>query len=178
MKEPRNNRNTVKSLCFTAIFAALCTVATRISIPIPIGYINLGDLMVLMSGWCLGAVYGPLAAGIGSAIADLLLSYVSYAPATFIIKAVVALLGALLYKGFKAAFGAKLVDFVPRIISALVAECAMVGGYLLFESLVMGYGLGALASVPFNAIQGLVGALGASLIAKKVVFWTRKIVDK
>lgn len=178
MKTTQKNKKTIKNICFCAIFAALCTAATLISVPIPIGYINLGDLMVLTSGWCLGGVYGAIAAGVGSALADVLLGYVAYAPATFIIKAVVALLGALLYKGFKAAFGAKLVDFVPRIISALVAECAMVGGYLLFESLVMGYGLGALASVPFNAIQGLVGALGASLIAKKVVFWTRKIVDK
>jgi uncharacterized membrane protein len=173
MKEERKNKKVIKNICFGAIFAALCTAATLISVPIPMGYINLGDLMVLTSGWCLGGIFGALAAGIGSALADILLGYVSYAPATFVIKALVALFAALLYKVFKKLCGARIIDFVPRFITALIAECIMVGGYFLFESLVMGYGLGAIASVPFNAIQGVVGALGASLIAGKIIFWTR-----
>ena len=173
MKETWKNKITVKRLCFSAIFAALCAAATLISIPIPMGYINLGDLMVLTAGWCLGGVFGPIAAGLGSALADLLLGYVSYAPATFVIKALVALLAALLYKVFKTLFGAKIIDFLPRFITALLSECVMVGGYFLFEATVMGYGLGAAASIPFNAIQGVVGALGASLIAGKIIFWTK-----
>ena len=67
MKTTQKNKKTIKNICFCAIFAALCTAATLISVPIPIGYINLGDLMVLTAGWCLGGAFGALAAGIGSA---------------------------------------------------------------------------------------------------------------
>ena len=66
MKKTRNHKRVIKNICFTAIFAALCTAATLISVPIPIGYVNAGDLMVLTAAWCLGGGYGAMAAGIGS----------------------------------------------------------------------------------------------------------------
>lgn len=74
---------TLKKMLLAALFAALACVATMvISFPIPAtqGYINMGDCMVLMSGWILGGLYGALAGGIGSALADLLLGYTVYAP--------------------------------------------------------------------------------------------------
>ena len=54
----------------TALFMALCCVATMvIQIPSPTqGYVNLGDCVVLLSGWLLGPWYGIAAAGIGSAL--------------------------------------------------------------------------------------------------------------
>lgn len=89
----------VKQLVMTAVFAALTFVATfiiRIPIPVTEGYVNLGDCIVLMSGFLLGPVYGAFAAGIGSAIADLI-GYALYAPATFIIKALTALVSGLIF---------------------------------------------------------------------------------
>ena len=168
MKTTQKNKKTIKNICFCAIFAALCTAATLISIPIPIGYINLGDLMVLTSGWCLGCVFGALAAGVGSMFADFLLGYAAYAPATFIIKALVALLAALLYSSSKKFFSSKIKDIIPRIASAMIAECVMVGGYFLFESFIMGYGIAALSSVPLNAVQAVIGSVGASLLIGKI----------
>ena len=88
MKTTQKNKKTIKNICFCAIFAALCTAATLISVPIPIGYINLGDLMVLTSGWCLGGVYGAIAAGVGSALADVLLGYASSLPMVLVTMAI------------------------------------------------------------------------------------------
>ena len=132
MKNERRS-NVTKKICFAAIFAAMCCACTLISIPIPIGYINLGDLMVLTAGWCLGGGIGAVAAGVGSALADVILGYVVYSPATFIIKALVAIVAALVYPVFKKTIFKNTRDFLPRIISALLAECVMVGGYFLFE---------------------------------------------
>ena len=75
------------------MLAALCCVATMIiKIPSPLkGYLNLGDCVVLLSGWLLGPAYGFAAAGIGSALADIFSGYVIYAPATFIIKGLMAI---------------------------------------------------------------------------------------
>ena len=40
----------------------------------------------------------------------------------------------------------------------------MIAGYFFFEAVVMGFGLGAAASIPGNAIQGLVGLILAMLL--------------
>ena len=173
MSNKRHNSRVTKQICFTAIFAALCCACTLISIPIPIGYINLGDLMVLTAGWSLGGVFGGIAAGIGSALADLLLGYAMYAPATLIIKAAVAFFAAILYRIFEKLVSKKAGKLVSRLASALLAECVMVGGYFLFESVIMSYGLAAAASIPLNAVQAFIGSVGASLIISKVLFWTK-----
>ena len=95
-------KKNTKNLVFAALLAAVTCVATLvIHIPSPLnGYINLGDCFVLLSGWLLGPVYGFLAAGIGSGLADLFLGYAVYAPATFVIKGLVALAAYLLIKAF------------------------------------------------------------------------------
>ena len=83
------DNNATKRIVMAAMLAALTCVATMvIKIPSPLkGYLNLGDCVVLLAGWMLSPVYGFLAAGIGSALADVFSGYVLYAPATFVIKA-------------------------------------------------------------------------------------------
>ena len=145
----RNKR--VRKLVLAALFAALCCMMTMIvSIPAPTGYVNLGDCAVLLSGWVLGPVWGGAAAGIGSMLADVLNGWVSYAPATLIIKALMAVCAALIAQKIKGRFG--------MTIGALVSACVMALGYLVYESAILAYGAAALASVPANLIQGAVGA--------------------
>ena len=150
----------VRKMVFTALFAALsCTATLVIHIPTPMnGYVNLGDCIVLLSGWLLGPVYGFLAAGIGSGLADFLLGYTYYVPATFVIKGLMALLAWWI--------GQKLGKQTRpgRLLSAVVAECWMILGYFVYESLLLGYGLAAAASIPGNAIQGLCGLVVATLL--------------
>lgn len=72
---------------------ALTFISTAIlSFPITFtgGYVHLGDALVLSCGVVLGKKYGALAAGIGSALADIQLGYVSWAIPTLIIKALMA----------------------------------------------------------------------------------------
>ena len=149
--------NNIKKLVMAGLFAAAVAVATLISIPLPNGgYANLGDCFVLISGVLLGPVYGTLAAGIGSALADLTLGYFTYAPVTFIIKGLMALviwlaagkLGKLATLKFSAA--------------SIGCEIIMVGGYLIYELVL--YGPGALANIPFNALQGVVGMVSATIV--------------
>ena len=88
-----------KTLVWAALFTALTTVATMvIQVPSPTGgYLNAGDAIVLLSAFLLGPIWGAVAAGVGSALADILAGYAIYAPATLIIKALMALTaGALL----------------------------------------------------------------------------------
>ncbi len=153
-----------KTLALTAVMAALCAVATYVvAIPFPsgVGYFNLGDVIVLLSGWLLGPVWGGLAAALGSMLADLLAGYASYAPATFVIKGLVAAAGWGLYVLLKKVIRKDGVDFLPRLFSGLVAECIMVLGYLLYEGVFLGVGAAALASVLGNGLQAVCGCIGA-----------------
>ena len=149
----------VRKLVVSALMAALTYVATMvIQIPSPMnGYVNLGDCFVLLSGWLLGPWYGGAAAGIGSMLTDLLSGYGYYAPGTFVIKGLDALVAALIFK----AMGR---TSVAAIVSGLVGEIIMVVGYFGYAALLLGKGIGAAASIPGNLVQAVMGlAIGLIL---------------
>ena len=145
----------------TALFAALVCVATmavRIPIPATQGYANLGDAVVLTAACFLGPLYGTLAAGIGSAMADLFAGYAVYAPGTAVVKGLCALTAALLLRKLGKDRGWAVIP------AGIAGETLMVLGYFGYESTLLGYGFAAAGSIPANAVQGLVGvAAGAAL---------------
>lgn len=155
--------NKTKKIVMAAMFSALCCVATMIiKIPSPLkGYLNLGDCIVLLSGFMLSPVYAFLAAGIGSALADIFAGYVVYAPPTFIIKGVMALIA---YFGFKI-LHKKAGVTLSRVISGIVAEIVMVLGYFVFEGFMYGFTPSAV-NIPANALQGIAGIIFGVILAK------------
>ena len=94
-----------KKLTLTGLMTAAVTVATiAIMIPVPNtgGYIHAGDSMVFLSVLVLGWKYGGFAAGVGSALADIISGYVQWAPATLVIKTLMAvLMGLAIEKAMK-----------------------------------------------------------------------------
>ena len=161
MKEGLFMNDTTKKIVLASMLAALVFIATIIiRIPMPsIGYINLGDCFVLLCGWILGPIYGGLAAGLGSAIADLSAGYVSYAPVTFVIKGLMAVVA--YYLGVKLSKDKE--NIVLKILSAVVAELVMIGGYLVYEGVLYGFE-GAVVNVPFNSIQGSIGLIAGLIL--------------
>lgn len=155
-----------KKLVSAALLAALICVATFIiKIPSPAtnGYFNLGDCFVLLAGFLLPPVYGALAAGIGSALADVLAGYVQYAPATFIIKALMALSVWLIIRAFRNKH-----KFISVICAGFVAETIMVLCYFGYEALILGYGLAAAGSILSNVMQGIIGIVASSAIISAI----------
>lgn len=147
-------------LVLAAIFAAVCCAATMvIHIPMPAtnGYINLGDAVVLLGAFFLGPVYGAAAGGLGSMLADLLLGYAAYAPGTLIIKGLMAALAAVIMHRLKG-------KTLGIVAGAVAGELVMILGYFAYESVLLGYGLAAAASIPGNAIQGGVGMIAGILV--------------
>lgn len=155
-----STKQNVGKIVITALFAALACVATMI-IKVPTvgtnGYVNIGDTIVLLSAWMIGGVYGALAAGIGSALSDFISGYGSYVPGTFVIKFLMALVAYLVFVTIKKANtkDSKGMNVVAYIVSGVVAEVIMVLGYFLYESTLLGYGLGAVPSIGSNSIQGV-----------------------
>ncbi len=151
------NQRRLQRLVFSAMFCAVVFTATWISVPAPaIGNVNLGDAAILLSAWMLGGPWAAVAAGLGAALADLVSGYAVYAPATFLIKAlmVVAVIGI-----GKLGVRTKHSERLFRVLGAIAAELVMITGYLLYESLVIGIGWAAVANVPFNAAQGAIGVV-------------------
>lgn len=145
-------------LVLAALFAALsCVATTLIHVPLPAtsGYVNLGDGMVLLGGFLLGPLYGFAAGGLGSMLADLLLGYAAFAPGTFVIKGLSALIAARIARAGRGSFAA-------LVAGGAAGECAMILGYFAYEALALGYGMAAAAAIAGNAVQGAAGVAVAA----------------
>lgn len=147
-------KTTIQKIIFSAMLAALTCVATMvIKIPSPLsGYLNLGDCIVLLSGWLMPPLYGFMAAAIGSALADILSGYMIYAPVTFLIKGIMALLASLGYSLLRKKAGST----VSHVLSGITAELFMILGYFAYEGILYGFAAAAM-NIPINALQGAVG---------------------
>ena len=165
----KKEKFTTKKLVMSALFAAIACIATIIiKIPSPIGgYINLGDGIILLCGWFLSPAYCFLAAGIGSALADLFSGYIIYAPITFFVKGIMALIAHFVFNKLKTK------PLITKIISAISAEFFMILGYFIFEGIIYGF-VPSLTNIPANAVQGIAGITLAIILVDKIKVITEK----
>ena len=162
------NRFNSKKIVTAALFMAICCILTLIiQIPSPMnGYVNLGDCGVLLSAWILGPVYGGLAAGIGSMLADIFSGYAYYAPGTLVIKAAMAVAAALICQKAGSVTSSRL---PVRLFSGIAAEVIMIAGYLGYAALLLGKGAAAFTSVPGNVVQGIFGILSGLIVLEALL---------
>lgn len=154
----------LKLLVYTALSAAMVALSTMvIKIPSPKGgYVNFGDIIIFIIAALMGSTRGFLAGGIGSAMADLILGYAVYAPATFIIKGLEGFIcGIIAYKNKNSKYNIGIFIF-----AAFISAAWMVLGYFLYEYKIGGllfankdFGFTtAVMNLPGNIIQGVVSA--------------------
>jgi len=159
--EMRKDDINVKEMIFTGLWIAVVTVVTMaVVIPIPLtqGYVNLGDAAVFLGAFLLGRKNGAIAAGLGSGLADLLLSYASFAPFTLVIKAGMAFIfgSFLILSAGKVKPGSKNIPF-SRVLGIALATLLMAGGYYFAEWILTGNKVAPIVSIPWNILQGAVG---------------------
>lgn len=144
---------TVLLLAIAAIMIAVTTVFTmlvRIPIPATNGYVNFSDVATCFAGLAFGPVIGFLAGGVGAALADLLGGYAQFAVLTLLAHGLQGALIGWLGRGK---------NLHGIIVAWAAGAVAMIGLYFLGEGLVLtGWGP-ALAEVPFNLLQNIVGGL-------------------
>ncbi|NLM39869.1 MAG: ECF transporter S component [Firmicutes bacterium] len=143
----------MSKLTRTALLVAVTAIVTMaVNIPLPHvhGYINMGDAVILAAGLLFGPVTGAVVGGLGSFLADILLGYAYWAPWTLIIKGLEGFVAGRL--AGKPALGVSL------------GSGTMVLGYFAAGSIIYGVGP-ALAQLPFDALQGVVGSAAAMAIA-------------
>lgn len=123
-KENSSSRITVNMgiLVISISLVCIATMALTVYVPATRGYFNLGETMVYTVAILFGPYIGALAGGMGSALADLILGYPHYAPATLVIKALEGLVvGYLTRRVLKASTIVwKYLAIVVAIISGLL----------------------------------------------------------
>lgn len=152
----------------------VATIVLQISIPATGGYINLGDVVIIIAVWTLGGVFGGVAGGIGAGLVDLIMFPV-YAPATIVIKFVMGLVAGLFMRRGKT----KKAKIVATVVGTLVCEAIMVLGYLIYEGIILGLGKAAVIGTAGNGIQAGVSVV-VGLIFISILYKTKlnKIIDR
>lgn len=141
-------------IALAAILIALTTVFTLV-IRVPItatgGYLNFSDAVIYFAGFTFGPWVGLIAGGIGTALADLFGGYAAFAPLSLVAHGLEGLVaGAIARKATPLKLG----------LGWLAGTVLMIGIYFLGEGLFYGIGWGAaLAEVPWNLLQNVVGGL-------------------
>ena len=159
MKDDR----TALRISLIAVSTALVAVFTMIvRVPTPSGgYINLCDVAITFIAYTFGPITGFVAGGLGTALADTLGGYMQYAPISFFVHGIEALLIALLVRRKDTGLGMK-------ILAGIVAVTTVAGGYWLLSGLFL-IGLEtAVAEVPGNVIQSALGAVLGLVVSEAV----------
>lgn len=143
----------VVTAALLAAFACVATMSIRIPTPGTSGYIHPGDAIVIVCGVILGPGWGLLAAGIGSAMADLMGGYFIYVPITFAIKGAVAFAAGMIYRKIGKTSKS---CYIAVVLGGAADVILVAGGYFLCECVLYGVAAAA-ASMPANIIQGIGG---------------------
>ncbi len=166
-----NKTEKTNKLVLTALMVCLVLLATyviRIPSPFTQGYVHLGDTMIFLSVLLLGKKGGAVAAGLGSGLADLLGGYAVYAPWTFLIKGLMALVMGIFIEVAtkKQKTNLKIGKLaVIEIIGMVLAGIEMVIGYAIVDGVLSGNMMSGLLGIPFNIGQFTVGLVLATALA-------------
>lgn len=160
-------KNKTTMIVMTAMIMGLIMLMTylpKLPVPATQGYVHLGDCMIFFGVLLLGWKYGAVAAGFGSALADIMGGYFNYAPVTLAIKFLMAAIcGLFIEWALKKNFGS--VGFrIMEVIGMIIGGFIMVLGYYLAESLMYGNFVTPVAAIPMNILQFVVGVVIATAL--------------
>ncbi|MEG0829592.1 MAG: ECF transporter S component [Anaerovoracaceae bacterium] len=160
--------NKTTKIVMTALMMCMIMVATmfiRVPIPFTQGYVHLGDAMIFLAVLIVGWKYGAVAAAVGCSMADIIGGFAMWAPWTFVIKAIMAIVMGLFIQGTLKFKEKNFAGFpVLEILGMIIAGIIMVAGYYIAEGLMYGNWIVPLAGIPWNAGQFAAGMVIASII--------------
>ena len=138
-------------MCISGIFAALVFVVTAyLHIPTYNGYVHIGDAFIFLAACILPTPYAVGVGAMGAMLADVLTGYAIWAPGSIVIKALSAML-----------FSSKTKKIVSLrntlMLIPTTAICA--GGYYIYEVIITGSFIGALAGIPGSLVQSVASGI-------------------
>lgn len=150
-------QKTTRNITFNGLLIALVFISAKIiNIPTAIGgVINLSDSIILTISLLTTSANAAFIAGTGAFIAEFFSAYAIFAPATLVIKALMAYISNKIY--FSNAIKSKQ---ALMIIAFTCAESIMIIGYFLYQAFVLNLGV---ATASLDIINNFIQA-GASII--------------
>lgn len=147
---------TTKTLCYTAIMIALVFLLTFIpKIPIPFGYAHLGDSLIFALPFCLHSRSSAVAAGVGSALADLFGGFPIWIIPTIIIKVIMVYV--IVYALREQRYSLSILSW-KVFFAILLSSIWMVIGYSVSGGLLYGVPAG-IAMIPGLIGEGIVNLI-------------------
>ncbi|MBR0413040.1 MAG: ECF transporter S component [Eubacterium sp.] len=150
--------NKLKNIIVTAVFSAMIFVLTAVlHIPVASGYVHLGDALLYVCALMLDMTWALVAGALGEGLADVASGFAAYAPATVIIKVLIALCFTLIKKK-----SGKLLSAFSALMT-VPAGVITVGGYFLADLVISREY--AVVDIAGNAIQAVASAIIFIIIA-------------
>lgn len=163
-----NKKTDIRLMCITAVFIALtCTATMIIRIPIPLGYAQFGDCVILLATFLFGPFVGAVSGGVGSAMADFLGGYPIWCFPTFLIKSIFPLIMwvSIRKKDPAKKTGTVSTGSIRTFIGVALSMTFMVIGYTLSGALLYGSMAAGLSSAPGLIAEGIANGLAFYALA-------------
>ncbi len=154
-------KHALKVAVVTVLTAVVVVFTLVIRIPTTKGYLNLCDVAICFIAFTFGPISAFLAAGLGTAIADLISGYAQWAPISFVVHGIEGLLIALIVR--------KQPLSKMRILLAAIGCVLTVSlGYFVLSALFISTVAVAAAEIPPNMIQAGVGVVFGLALSKAI----------
>ncbi len=147
-------KKTTSNLTMIGLFMALICIATMFfKIPIPYGYAHLGNGFIFLAALFTGNVGAMLAAGLGSALADVLGGWYTWVIPTLLIKSVMGLVTAMILpRPFR-------IKSFRTLLAVLAGAGVMITGYTVAGSIIYGSVAAGVTQIPGLAAENAVGII-------------------
>lgn len=162
-----NSKFNTRDIVETGLLIALVFIATRfINIRLPIasngGLVHLGNTMLFIAAIVFGKKKGAIAGAFGMALFDLLSEWAIWAPFTFIVRGIMGyIIGSVAWSNNKNGNNMR-----TNIIAILISGLWMIVGYYITEIILYGSHIKAIASIPGNITQIVIGMIIGIPVAK------------
>ena len=151
--------NKTRQLVTTALMICLIVLGTlifRVPVPMTQGYIHLGDTMICLGVLLLGRKHAAAAAGLGSAMADILGGFAFWAPWSLVIKFAMAWTAGFIIEKRAAHHGPQ-GSTLLHVTAMTAGGLVMCAGYLIAERIMYGSWAAAFIALPWNFGQFTAG---------------------
>ncbi|MFB6081298.1 MAG: ECF transporter S component [Halanaeroarchaeum sp.] len=151
---PRLDATVVALSAVTAAAVAVATMA--VSIPVGLGYLNFGEVVIYTAAFLFGELVGGLGGGVGAAAADVILGYAMYSPITLVAKGTEGyVVGRLSGESTRS-----------KIVAVAAGAPFMIAAYFLARWYFEGLPAAVLQELPIDLVQAVVGAAIALPLAQ------------
>lgn len=152
MSEQKTDREKLRNLSYSGMFAALTALLTALlHIPVTNGYVHCGDAVIYLAAAILPLPYAVGASAVGGMLADLISGYPAYALPTFLIKG-------LLAAAFSLTGGKKLLCVRRFAGMTLCGIISVLGYWVTAVFLYGGWSAQFTVTVPGNLMQAAASA--------------------